>query len=118
MYTRNIFSILNSTCILKFSFKLTLTSFKFFFIVFNTYIVNMIKLVLIKIRLNIFRCFLHSTYSFIFMKQDFIHFTIKNIIIILLPVKFISWYRIMPVSLSRYDFNVIRTKFSQYLALI
>ena len=73
---------------------------------------------LIKIRLNIFRCFLLSTYYFILMHQDFIHWTANNIIILLIPVKFISWYRIFPVVLSMYDFNIIRTKVSHELELI
>ena len=54
---------------------------------------NVINFVLIKIRLNIFRSFPHSTYFLVFMQQYFIHFTVHNIIILLLSVKFLSCHR-------------------------
>ena len=112
MYTHHIISIFNPICIFKFSFKCTLTSLEFFFGVFKTHIVIMIEFVLIKIILEISRCFLRSTYFLIFMNQDFIHYTINNIIIILLPVKFISWYWIMPAVIIRYAVNILRTQVS------
>ena len=65
-----------------------------------------------------FRCFLRSIYFLILMKEYFIHYTINNIIIILLSVKFISWYGIVPAVLSRSDFNILRTKVSQELSFI
>ena len=118
MYTRHIISISNPKCIFKFAFKRALTSFNFFFFVFKTHIVNLIKSVLIKTRHNIFRCFLHSTYFFTIMQQDFIHCTINNIIILLMTVKFLSWCHIVPTFLIRYFPSIIRTKFSQDLASI
>ena len=118
MYTHHIILIFNPICIFMFTFKRTLMPFKFFFGVFKTHIVNMIKSVLIKIRLNVFRCFLCNTYILIFMQEDFIHRTIKDNIILLLPVKFIYWYGIVTAFLSRYYFNILITKVSQYLALI
>ena len=78
----------------------------------------MIKFVLMKIRLNIFRCFVCSTYFLIFMQQDFILCTINNSILLLLSVKFLSWYGIVPTVLVRSDFNIIRTKCSQDLLFI
>ena len=102
----------------KFAFKHTLRSFKFLFFILKTHIVNLIKLVLIKIRLNIFRCFFHSTYFFIIMQQDFIHCNINNIIILFLPVKFISCYGILPAVLSRSRLVILRIKLSQDLAFI
>ena len=89
-----------------------------FFCVIKTNIVNIIKFDLIKIRLNNFRCFLLSTHFLIFMQQDFIHRTVKNTIIILLPAKIISWCGIGTVVLSRYTYNIIKTKVSHDLAFI
>ena len=63
---RHIIIIFNPICIFKFSFKLTLTSFKFFYCVFKTRIVYLIYFIIIKFRLNIFMCFLISTY-FLFL---------------------------------------------------
>ena len=91
---------------------------KFFFRVFKTNIVNLIKLVLIKTRLKNFSCFLQSTYYFILVQKYFIHCTTNNSIIILLPVKFISCYGIAPVALSRSYFDILRSKVSQDLAFI
>ena len=54
-------SIFNPMCIFKSAFKCTLTSFKFFCSLFKTHFINTIKLVLIKIRLKSFSCFLCST---------------------------------------------------------
>ena len=52
------------------------------------------------------------------MRKYFIHCTINNSTILLMPVKIISWYGIFPEVLSRYAFNILRNKFSQDLALI
>ena len=100
----------------NFSFKRTLTSFKFFFWVINTHIVDMIEFVLIKISFNIFMWFLLSTYFFIFVLEDVIHCNVNDRIILFLPVKSISWYGIVPVVLGKSNINIIRTKVSQYLA--
>ena len=86
MYICHIIYISNPICIFKLTFKRTLTSFKFFFNVLKTHIINMINIFVIKTRLNIFRCFLHSTHFSILLKNDFIHCTINNIIIIFLPI--------------------------------
>ena len=51
--------------ILEFAFKRTLTSFNILFLVIKTHIVNLVQIVLVKIRFNIFMCFFFSTY-FIF----------------------------------------------------
>ena len=58
MYTSHIIMIFNPIYILKFTFKRTVTSFKFSFCVIKAHIVNMIESVLIKIRSKIFMCFL------------------------------------------------------------
>ena len=108
----------NLICIFKLEFKHTLMSFRFFFFVINTHIVNLIDFSFIKIRFNIFVCFLLSTYFLVFMKDDFIHCTVNNSIILFLYVKFISWFSIVPVVLSRCTFNILRTKVSQDLAFI
>ena len=105
-------------CIFLSELKRTITSFNIFFSVFNTNNVNLIEFTFIGIILNMFRWFLLSTYFLIFMQQDFIYCTVNNGIIILLPVQFISWYGIVPAVLSRSNFNIIRTKVSQDLALI
>ena len=118
MYTRHIIFILNPICIFLFAFKRTLTSFKLFFIIIKTHVVNMIKFVLIIIIFQKFRCFFSSTYFFSFMGQDFIHRTINSGIIFLLLFKFISWYRIIPTVLSRINFHLLITKGSHDLAFI
>ena len=74
--------------------------------------------VFLKTRLNIFMCFLHNTYSLIFMQKDLTHFTIKNSIIILLPVKFLYCYGIMLAVLIRPASNILRNKVSQDLEFI
>ena len=80
--------------------------------------VNPMKFVLIKIRLNIFRCFLCSTHFLILIQQDFIHCSIDNIMIILLSIKLISCYGIMPTVLLRSSISIIITKVSQDLTFI
>ena len=42
----------------------------------------------------------------------FIHCNVNNKIILLLPVKFLSWYGIVPTALIRYTFNILRTRIS------
>ena len=55
---------------------------------------------------------------FILLKDDFIPYIADNSIILFLPVKFLYWYGIVPTVLSRYTFNILKTKFSQDLAFI
>ena len=86
--------------------------------VFKTTIVNLIQLFLIKTRFNTFVLSLFSTYFLFFLKEDFINCTVNNIIILLLPVKFISVCRIMPAVLSMTTFNTLRTKVSQDLKFL
>ena len=76
-----------------------LTLFKFLFCVIKTHIIDLIQLVLIKIRFNIFRCFLLGTYFLVLLQEDFINCAVNNIVILLLPVKFISVYGIVPAVL-------------------
>ena len=78
-----------------------LTSFNFFFFVFKTHNVDLIQIVLIKIRFNILVCSLLSTYFFIFLQEYLINCTVTDSIILLLPVKFISVCGIMPAVFSR-----------------
>ena len=96
--------------VFKFSFKHTLTPFCLLFIVIKNHTVNMIYIILIELRFNIFMCFSFRTYFIIFLKEDFIHCTIDNIIILLLSGKLFSSCRIMPAVLSRPSFRIIRTK--------
>ena len=91
----------NLICIFKFAFKRMLTSFTFLFCVFKTHNVDLIQLVLIKIRFNIFMCSLLSTYFLIFLQEYFINCTVNDIIFLLLPVKFISVCGIVPAVFSR-----------------
>ena len=83
---------------LLFIFNCTLTSFKFFFCV-KTHIIYLIDFILIKTRFNILICSIIRIYFLVFLKEDFIHCTVSNIIITLLPVIFLSWYRIVPTVL-------------------
>ena len=87
MHTSHTILAFNIICILKLAFKRTLTSFNFFFLVIKTHIVNLIQLVLIKIRFNIFMFFLFIAYLIIFLGEYFINCNVNNRIIILLPVK-------------------------------
>ena len=105
-------------CIFMFAFKYALMSFKFFFCAFKNNIVNLIQLVLIKLTFNIFICSLIRTYFLILLQDDFINCTVNNSTIILLLIKFISGCRILLALLSRPDFCILRTKFSQDLAFI
>ena len=91
---------------------------QFLFLVINTHIVDLIQLVHIKIRFNIFILFLFSTYFIIFLQEDFINYTLNNSIIPLLTVKFLPDCRIVPAVLSRPAFSVLRTKVSQDPALV
>ena len=118
MYTRHIIQIFNIICILKFTFKLTIMSWKFSFSVFKTHILDLIYFIFIEFRLNIFLFFLLITYVLILMHQDFIQCTVKKINITLLPVKFPSWYGIASTVLSGSTFNILWTKISQDLAFI
>ena len=64
MYTHHIILILNPICTFLLVFKHTLTSFKFFFSLIKTHVVNMINFVLVIIRFQKFRCFPRSTHFF------------------------------------------------------
>ena len=99
MYTIHTMLAFSFICILNFALKLTLTSQKVFFCVFKTYIINMIQLVLIKIRFNIIMCFLIITYCLVFLQADIINCTVKNIIICLRTVKFLLFAGLCPWSL-------------------
>ena len=81
MHTRNIIPIFNPICIFKFAFKCMLMSLNVFVSVFKTHIFNMIKFILIKIRLKIFRCFPCITYFLIFMQEDFLLHEIQKVIV-------------------------------------
>ena len=118
MYTSHTIMDINLISIFKFVFKCALTSFNLFFCVFKTYIVVLIQLVIIKIRFNIFMCSLLTTYFSDFMHEYFINCIVNNIIILLLPVKFLSIWRIVPPVRSMPTFSIIRTKFSRDLTLI
>ena len=78
----------------------------------------MIQFLPIKNRLNIFICLFLSTYFLVFMKEDFIHFTVNNSIIPLIYVKFISVCMNLPTVLSRPTFIILITKVSQDLAFV
>ena len=118
MYTSHTILDFNLIFIFKFALKCTLTSFKFLFCVFKNHIVDMIQLVLIKIRFNIFMWSLFSTYFLVFLQEYFINCNVNNIIILLVPVKYISVCRIVPTVLSRPTFRILRTKVSQEHAFI
>ena len=92
----------------KFTFKFTLIQFKFFFCFIKTNIVNLIYLLLIKTRFNIFMCFLLRTYFWVLLQEDLINYTARNRIVLLLHVKFISVCGIVNVVLSRPAFIILR----------
>ena len=117
MHTSHITLVFNSIFFMFF-IKGTLASLKFFFFVVKTHIVNLIEFILVKFRFNIFMCFLPGTYFLIFMQENFVNCTVNNSIIIFIPVKVLTWYRIVPVVLSRYNFKILLTKVSQYLKFI
>ena len=118
MYISHTTLYFNNIFILKFAFKLTLKSFKFFFCIINTHIIDLIHLVLIKIRFNIFIWFPPNTYFSVSLHEYIINCTVNKRIILLMTVKFISVCGIVSVVLSRPTFNILRTKVSQDLALI
>ena len=89
-----------------------------FFCVIKTHIVDMIDFDLIKIRFNIFVCSILSTYFLVFFQEDFINYTVNNSIILLIPIKFISWCGIVTAVLSRPTFIILGTNFSQDLSFI
>ena len=110
MYMLHIIFIFNTIFVFKFASKSTLTRFKFFFSVFKTNTGNLINSVLIKIRLNISGdYFTVLTFSF-FFQQYFIHCTTNNSIITLLPVIFLSWYRIVPAVLRGLILTYLKPK--------
>ena len=68
MYKSHTVLDLNLIYIFEFELKHSLTSFNIFFFVIKTHIINLIYIILIKIRFNIFMCFLFSTYFIIFLQ--------------------------------------------------
>ena len=118
MYTSLKITDFNLICIFEFAFKHMLTPFYILFLVLKTRIVNLINVVTIIIRFNIFMCFLFCAYFNIFLQEDFIHFLFNNSIVILLPVNFFNACRVVPTVIIRPNFGIIRTKVSQELALI
>ena len=63
-------------------------------------------------------CSLLSTYFLVFLQDYFIHFTVKNKIILFLPVKFIPWLWIVPAVIRRPTISILRTEISQDLAFV
>ena len=63
----------NLICIFGFSFKRMLAPFKFSLFVFKTHIINIMQLVLIKLRFNNFLCFCPSLHFIIFLKNDIVN---------------------------------------------
>ena len=78
----------------------------------------MIDFDIIKIRFNIFMCSILGTYFLVFMKEDFINCNVNNSIILLLNVRFLSFYGIVTVVLIMPTFIMIITKVFQDLAFI
>ena len=99
-------------------FKRTLLSSEFSFFVFKNHIINIIQIVIIKLRFNNFLCFFPILHFIIFLKNDLINWNVNNRIIILLPVKFIYVCSLVTTVLSRPTFRIIRTKVSQDFAFI
>ena len=62
--------------------------------------------------------FLFSTNFIIFLQEYFIQCMVLNSTFLLLPVKFLSVCRIVPVVLSRPTCIILKTKFSQDISLI
>ena len=108
----------NLICIFQFLFKRTPISLNFSLCIIKTPNVNMIYFALIKIRFNIFMCYLLSAYFLDFMQKYFINCNVNNSIIFLLSVKNFIVYGIMPVVLSRPSFIILRTKVSQDLPFV
>ena len=73
MNTSHTIIIFNPICIFKFAFKHTLMSLNFFSCVVKDHIVELIDFILVKIRFNVFMCFVLSTIFFTFVQEDFIH---------------------------------------------
>ena len=108
----------NNIFVLKFAFKLKLKSLKFFFCIIKNHIIDLIHLVIIKIRFNIFIWFPPNTYFSVSLQEYIINCNVNKRIILLMTVKFISVFGIVPAVLSRPTFSIFRTKVSQDLALI
>ena len=118
MYKSHTVLDLNLIYIFEFELKHSLTSFNIFFFVIKTHIINLIYIVLIKIRLNIFMCFLFSTYFIIFLQEKWIHCFFNNSIVLFLPVKYISVLRIVSAVIIMPNFSILRDKVSQDLVFI
>ena len=113
MYRSHTILAFNIIFIFKFALKRNLTSFNFFFCVFKTHVVNLIQLVLIIIRFDIFMWSFLRNYFLLFLKEYFINSNVNSIIITLLPGKFLSVFGIVPVVLSMPNFSILRTRVSQ-----
>ena len=94
----------NPIYIFDFEFKCTLMSFNILFLVIKIHIFNLIYIVFIDIRFNIFMCFLLRTYFIIFFQEDFTHCMVNNIIVLFLTVKSISIFWTVPTVLSTPNF--------------
>ena len=99
-------------------FKRMLTSFCIFFLFIKTHIINLVYIVLINFNINVFMCFSFSTYFIVLLWDDLIYCMINNSIFLFLTVKFIFSCGVITAVLSRLDFIILRTKFSQDLAFI
>ena len=115
MYTGHNILDFNPIFIFDFASKLMLTSLFILFLFIKTNIFNLVYIVIIDIRLNIFMWFRFSTYFIIFLQNDLIHCMINNIIVLLLFVTFISSCGIMPTVLRRPDFKTNRNKYPKTL---
>ena len=102
----------------EFKFKCTLMPFNILFYFHKTHIINLIQIFIIKIRSNIFMCFLFSTYYNILLQENFIHGLFKNSIVLFLAVKFISICGILPMVLCMPTISMLITKVSQDLVFI
>ena len=89
MYTSYTILALNIMFIFEFASKLTVTSFKFFTSLFKTSFVNLVQIILVKLRLNHFLCFCTITYLIIFLWLYFIICTVKISFVLLLSLNFI-----------------------------
>ena len=88
------------------------------FCIFKTHIIDLIQLVLIKIRFNVLMWSLLSTYFLVLLQEYFINCTVNDIIILLLSVKFPPVYDIVPVELSSPIFIILKTNVYKDLAFI
>ena len=86
MYMYHVISIFNPIGFVLFAFKRMLMSFKFLYSIFKNHFLNLIKIVLITIRVQKLWWFPRSTSFLCFIEYNLIHYIIGTSVIFYLPI--------------------------------